>query len=196
MEFNAFSAGVELGGLRNKSEIKLLICYLLASVSTPLSKSDIISIIQDNGLANYFEVTDSIAELTENGNLLLSGEKEELCAISETGRMVAKQLDKSLPSAVRDKAVAAAINLLAKAKRESENKVEILKADRGYNVVCHISGGQMELMNFTLYVPDMYQANMVKDQFHRAPETVYRMLLALVTGNDDLAAEILKGNKR
>ncbi len=196
MEFNAFSAGVELGGLRNKSEIKLLICYLLASVNTPLSKSDIISIIQDNGLANYFEVTDSLAELTEKGNLIVSGEKKELCAISETGRMVAKQLDKSLPSAVRDKAVAAAINLLAKAKRESENQVEIIKAERGYNVVCHISGGEMELMRFTLYVPDMYQANMVKDQFHRSPETVYRMLLALVTGNDDLAAEILKDNKQ
>lgn len=195
MEFNAFSAGVEPGGLRNKSEIKLLICYLLASVNAPLSKSDIISIIQDNGLANYFEVTDSIADLAENGNLITSGEKNELCSASETGRMVAKQLDKALPAVVRDKAVAAAINLLAKAKRESENKVEIVKADRGYNVICHISGGDMDLMNFTLYVPDMYQANMVKDQFHRSPETVYQMLLALVTGNDDLAAGILRNSK-
>jgi hypothetical protein len=196
MNYNAFTGGVEPGGLRNKSEIKILICYLLASVNAPLSKSDIIGIIQDNGLANYFEATDALAELTENGSIAVGGENGELCTASDTGRMIAKQLDRDLPPVVRNKAVSAAINLLAKAKRESENKVEIVKAERGYNVVCHISGGDMDLMSFTLYVPDMYQANMVKNQFHQSPETVYRMLLALVTGNSDMAAEILKDRNK
>jgi len=191
MDFDAFTGGVEPGGLRNKNEIRILICYLLASVDAPLSKNDIVSIIQDNGLANYFEVTDALAELAEHGNVITSGEKNELCAASSTARMIAKQLDTALPAVVRDKVVAAAINLLASARRESENKVEILKLDRGYNVVCHISGGDMDLMNFSLYVPDLYQANMVKSNFHRAPEDVYRMLLALVTGNSDMATAIL-----
>ena len=106
--------------------------------------------------------------------------------------MIAKQLDSALPPAIREKAVAAAINLLAKAKRERENKVEIIKDERGYNVICHISGGDMDLMNFALHVPDMYQAQMVKNHFHDSPETVYRMLLALVTGNSDMAVGILK----
>ena len=191
MDFDAFTGGVEPGGLRNKNEIRILICYLLASVDAPLSKNDIVSIIQDNGLANYFEVTDALAELAEHGNVITSGEKNELCAASRTACMIAKQLDTALPAVVRDKVVAAAINLLASARRESENKVEILKLDRGYNVVCHISGGDMDLMNFSLYVPDLYQANMVKSNFHRAPEDVYRMLLALVTGNSDMATAIL-----
>lgn len=195
MDFDAFSAGVEPGGLRTKNEIRILICYLLASVSSPLSKSDILNIIQDNGLANYFEVTNALAELAEHGNVILSGENNELCTASETAKLIAKQLDTALPPVVRDKAVAAAIRLLAQAKRERENKVEIKKSERGYDVSCHISGGDMELMNFTLHVPDMYQAQMVKSQFHRAPETVYRMLLALVTGQKDLAEELLKNKK-
>lgn len=194
MDFDAFTGGVEPGGLRNKNEIRILICYLLASVDAPLSKSDIVSIIQDNGLANYFEITDALAELTEHGNVVTSGEKSELCAASNTARMIAKQLDTALPPVVRDKAVAAAINLLARARRESENKVKIIKLAHGYNVVCHISGGDMDLMNFALYVPDLYQANMVKRNFHQAPEDVYRMLLALVTGNKDMASEILNKN--
>ncbi len=106
--------------------------------------------------------------------------------------MIAKQLDTTLPPAVREKAIAAAINLLAKARRERENKVEIEKTERGYNVTCHISGGDMDLMNFMLHVPDLSQAQMVKTHFHDSPETVYRMLLALVTGNSDMAAGILK----
>jgi hypothetical protein len=196
MDYNAFTGGIEPGGLRNKNEIKILICYLLASVGAPLSKSDIISIIQDNALANYFEVTDCLAELAENGNVITSGAQNELCSAGDTALMIAKQLDSALPPVVRDKAIAAAINLLAKAKRESENKVEIMKVERGYNVICHISGGEVDLMNFTLCVPDLYQANMVKDQFHRSPETVYRMLLALVTGNNDMAAGILKETRK
>ena len=52
MEFDAFSAGVEPGGLRSQSEIRLLLCYLLKSVDLPLSRSMILSVIQDSGLAN------------------------------------------------------------------------------------------------------------------------------------------------
>jgi hypothetical protein len=196
MDFDAFTGGVEPGGLRTKNEIRILICYLLSSVDAPLSKDDILSIIQDNGLANYFEVTDALAELTEHGNVMISGENRELCEASETAKLIAKQLDSALPHSVRDKAVAAAINLLAKTKRERENKVEIQKDEHGYRVACHISGGDMELMSFTLHVPDRYQAEMVKEQFQNSPETVYRMFLALVTGNRDVAAELLKDNTK
>jgi hypothetical protein len=192
LDFDAFTGGVAPGGLRNKNQIRILICYLLASVNAPLSKNDILSIVQDNGLANYFEVTDALAELTEKGNVITSGDNNELCAASETARMIAKQLDTAIPSAVRDKTIAAAINMLAKARRENENQVEIVKMEKGYHVICHISGGDMDLMNFTLYVPDLYQANMVKQNFHNSPEAVYSMMLALVTGNCDMASTILK----
>ena len=194
MEIDAFTGGVEPGGLRTKNEIRILICYLLSSVKAPLSKEDILNIVQDNGFANYFEVTDALSELAEHGNIIVSGEKKELCTASDTAKLIAKQLDTALPHSVRDKAVAAAITLLAKAKREQENSVEILRDERGYQVRCHISGGNLELMSFTLHVPDKFQANMVKEQFHNSPETVYRMMLALVTGNHDVAAEILKEN--
>ena len=38
MEFDAFTGGIEPGGLRSKDEIRILICYLLTSVSAPLSR--------------------------------------------------------------------------------------------------------------------------------------------------------------
>lgn len=67
MEFDAFNGGVEPGGLRSKDEIRILICYLLASVGDPLSREDIISIVRDNGLANYFETVDAISEMAKKG---------------------------------------------------------------------------------------------------------------------------------
>ena len=122
MEFDAFTGGIEPGGLRSKDEIRILICYLLTSVSAPLSREDILSIMQENGFANYFEVTDSLSELTENGNLQCAGD-EPVYTATRQGQMIARQLDTALPFSVRRKAVAAALNLLARAKREKENRV-------------------------------------------------------------------------
>ena len=196
MNFDAFTGGVEPGGLRTKNEIRILICYLLTSIKTPLAKDDLIAIAVDNGLANYFELTDAIAEMTENWIIAASGEKGELCSPTETARMISKQLDSELPPTVRRKALCAAISLLEKEKRERENRVEIFPEGKGYRVVCHISGGETDLMNFSLSVPDLAQAGVVKENFQQSPETVYRMMLALVTGQTDIAAEILKDSEK
>lgn len=196
MNFDAFTGGVEPGGLRTKNEIRILICYLLTSIETPLAKKDLVSIAAANGLANYFELADAIAEMTENGIITVSGENGELCSPTETARMISKQLDSELPPTVRRKALAAALDLLAKEKRERENHVEITREGKGYRVACHISGGEVDMMNFSLSVPDLAQANVVKENFQQSPETVYRMMLALVTGELDLAAEILKGSEK
>jgi hypothetical protein len=194
--YDAFTAGIEPGGLRTKNEIRILICYLLDSVDVPLKKDDIIEIMQANGLANYFEVADAIAEMCQKGILCYENDNSSILVLGKNGKIIAKQLDTALPPSVRDKAVGAAIRLLADAKRQRENHVEFVKVDRGYNVICHISGGDMDLMKISLYVPDLYQANMVKDNFYRSPETVYRMLLALVTGQNDMAADLIPQTKR
>lgn len=195
MEFDAFTGGIEPGGLRSKDEIRILICYLLASVSAPLSREDILSIMQENGFANYFEVTDSLSELTENGNLACEGD-ESLYTATAQGQMIARQLDKALPSSVRKKAVAAALNLLARAKRERENRVEITPIPAGYTVTCHVSGGEVELMRFDLYAPDLNQAEMIKRNFHQSPELVYQVMLSLMTDQTDQIPAIIKRAKQ
>ena len=80
---------------------------------------------------------------------------------------------------------------MASAKVERENTVTTARTENGYNVTCHISGGDMELMNLTVYVPDLYQARVVKKNFHRDPLRVYNLLLAALTGDDELTKNIL-----
>lgn len=192
MDFDTLTAGVEPGGLRSKNEIKLLICYMLTSAKASLSKTDIISIIQDNGLANYFEITDAFADLLKSGNISCENEKEDLYKVTSSGILISSQLDISLPISVRERALSATLNLLAKIKREQENRVRIQQTEQGYMVSCIVSGGDMDLMSLSLYVPDMLQAKLVKNNFHKDPARVYRCLLALVTGDSELTAEILQ----
>ena len=195
MKFDAFTAGIDPGGLRSKKDIKLLICYILSNVNGFLTKDDLLTIMQENNLANYFEINDAFSELLENNNICENQKKKNTFTVTESGKMISTQLDSSLPISIRNKAISASINLLAKIKRESDNKVTIEKSDNGYFVNFNISGGEMDLLSFKLFVPDILQANLVKDNFQESPELVYECMLALLTKNQDLIKTTLKNIK-
>ena len=191
MEFDAFNEGVEVGGLRSKNDIRILLCYLLCGVNAPLSRDDIIYVMYENGFANYFEVIDALSGLTQAGSIEKTGDKPETyCANARTAE-ISKRLNATLPGTIRERAVACALNLLSAAKIERENKTEIKKVENGYCIECHVSGGESDLMSFSLYVPDFAQAKLVQRKFLLNPAAFYRMILALSTGDLELAENIL-----
>lgn len=191
MEFDALTAGVRPGGLRSKQDIKLLICYLLSSLSQGLSKTDLINVLQANDLANYFEVASAFDELLKQGNLTGPQGEEALYTVTASGRMIAQELDVSLPISIREQVLSTALNLMAQQKLERENTVTITKIENGCQLECHISGGDMDLMSFTLYVPDMMQAKLVKRNFQKDPQLIYSCMLAALTRNQDMIQELL-----
>lgn len=187
---DAFTNGIEPGGLRTKSDIRILICYILKSVSVPLSADEISGIMQEKALANYFEVRDALSALLSMGNI--SQTADGAYKLEPQGADIAANLDVSLPLSVRDKAVTAAMRMLATAKTERENSVTTARVENGYHVTCHISGGDMDLMRLTVYVPDLFQARVVKKNFHRDPQRIYSLLLASLTGDEELTKSILE----
>lgn len=94
MGFDAFDAGVEPGGLRSKSEIKLLVCYLLRSVGEPLSKDVIDEVMQSYGFANYFDVSQALLELVQTGSITLDGAQPSVYRLAPNGRQAAEMLEK------------------------------------------------------------------------------------------------------
>ena len=43
MAFDTFDEGISLGGMRSKTEIRTLICYMLKAVGAPMTKENVIS---------------------------------------------------------------------------------------------------------------------------------------------------------
>ena len=188
MKQDAFSAGVEPGGLWHKNDIRILLCYILASVDAPLSRGDLTRIVQEKRLANYFEVEDALASLIAQGNV--EQDAQGLCAATKAGREIANSLDATLPLSVRDKALEAAFTLLAHARRQRENQVEFHKTKQGMQVTCHVSGGgETDLLALSLTVPDRAQAELVRRRFYQDPEGLYKLVLAALTGDVTLARE-------
>ena len=87
MEFDAFDAGIELGGLRSRDDIRLLICYLLKSIDAPMTRQMLNDSMQEDGLANFFEVGQAIEELLKTGNITTDIlQDEEVLIVTERGR--------------------------------------------------------------------------------------------------------------
>ena len=181
MEFDAFDAGIELGGLRSKDDIKLLVCYIVKSVDS-LTKSVLNETMQENGLANYFEVNSALSELVKYGNITIDySDEDELLHITESGRQAADTLETNLPKTVREKAINSAIRLMTLAKRQQENKIDVEKTDRGYNVTFTLQDGADELMKLTVYASDSMQVEIIKQNFLNDPVKLYSSILSVLT---------------
>lgn len=183
MEYDAFDAGIELGGLRSRDDIRLLICYLLKSIDAPMTRQMLNDAMQEDGLANFFEVGQAIEELLKTGNITADIlNDEEVLIVTERGREAAELLQTSLPRTVREKAVNSAIRLTTRAKVERDNKIEVKKEDDGgYTITFTLFDRGTELMKLSIYVVDSLQLETVKQNFINDPVKVYSTIITSLT---------------
>ena len=174
-EFNAFSDGVAPGGLRNTTHIKILITFLVHTISEPMKASMIIEALQTHELANYFETTQALDDLLESGNLSTA---DELIYTTPKGALSVDELAKELPASVKETALADALNLLLLEKRESENTVDIRKTEKGYYVTFRVVYKDDPLMELSVYAADFEQAEQLKHSFLKNPSHVYSTVVA------------------
>ena len=177
---DAFSAGVEPGGLYTSQEIKILICYMLLGVGEPMERQMVTELIAGNGMANFFEPAAAVDELARQGHLT---EEEGRISLTETGRQVGDTLAGMIPYTLRERSVKAALQLLTRIRREQENTVELEKLDHGYRVTCTIQDSASPLMSVSLRVADDMQAGLIRENFLDDPTLLYRSLLAILTGD-------------
>ncbi|MGN0503176.1 MAG: DUF4364 family protein [Ruminococcus sp.] len=194
MAFDTFDEGVTLGGVRSKNEIRILICYLLNCVKENMDKELVVQAITIDELANYFEVSAAFDDLIKNGNIKESEiiDGIQTYELTDNGKMIANQLESILSYTVKEKAYAKAIQLLGEKKKRRENSVDIKKTENGFDVICKISGGDMDLLTFTLYAPTFEQAMLMKKNFFDNPSTVYKVMLALMTKDKENVGEALE----
>lgn len=184
MESKTFSAGVMPGGLTSKHEIKLLICYIMDNIKTPINKSDIVVVLQNYGFANYFEASEAFSEMISSGNIEESPFDKDGYILTEQGKIIVKEISESLPIVVRNKALIITKSYLERAKNEEENKVIIRENNYGFDVTFIISGGPFEMLRLTLYAPNMECANTLKDNFYKNPDKIYDKILSLFTDEE------------
>ncbi len=192
MSFDTFDEGITLGGIRSKTEVRILICYLFTCIKQPMSKTTVINALLEKGLTNYFEASSCFDDLVSKGNLINSEDDSDLFIASENARMISEQLGDNLALTIKERAVECVMSLLEKERREKENKVTIENVDNGYIVKCSVSGEKTDLMNISLFLADDEQARIVKKNFYKNPQLIYKTILATLTRNNTLIKETLE----
>ncbi len=180
--FDAFNAGVKAGGLRNRSEIRLLVCYLLSAIDAPVEKDVLVNAVIGEGLANFFELNEAIDELLHTGNVQAADGDAEALTVTDDGRHSAELLETTLPRSVREQAVNATLRLMKLARNRRQNHVQIdALPDGGCNVTFLLEDEKTEWMRLTVYVADRLQAETVRSNFLEDPVRLYASILDALT---------------
>ena len=182
---DAFMAGVEPGGLTNVQEIRILLCYMLRTVSAPIPRDALTDIITAGGMANYFDTEEAIEDLIRLQHLVQSDDR--LVATTVTGNQIGESLGVRIPYTLRERSVKAALQLLKRREVERDNKADIRKLEEGgYEVTCTVMDGERALLSVSLRVSDPWQAEQIKEQFLTDPALLYRSNLAVLTGDANM----------
>ena len=171
--------------LKEKNDIKIFILYLMRHVGYPLDFSNINDIVLQDGIVNYFDFAECFAELIDSRNIEELREEggETLYAITEQGKSVSDSLQSDLLMMIREKSLKSAIRLLDFQKKGLASKCGFEPLPDGrYEFNCRITEHKSDIMNITLTVDNKKMLDRMLYNFRERPETVYRGLLSVLTG--------------
>lgn len=164
-------------------QIRILICYVLSKFDKPIGADDLKNTLHYEGLANYFEVASATSELERVGNIKSVEYRDRICYVAtDTGKNIAKELEKDVPFSVREYSVKAIERVLQRQRNERENKVLIEELDYGCMVTCISTDGKREIMRTSLLVPDKVCAEIIRERFLDNPSRVYMGISEILTG--------------
>ena len=182
MEKDAVSAGVsEYGGLFTTAEVRILICYILSTINQPVPGNLLANTLHYEGIANCFEVNDSIAYLHKNGQLKLIDEKEDTYIATESGKNIADTLKTLLSMTTKERAYNAATNMLSRFKNAKETDIKISREGDKTFITCSAIDDDTPFMSVKLLACDEDQALFIKEKFLADPTKIYSSIIDLLT---------------
>lgn len=166
--------------------VKIAVCYLLDEIEKPISENELYEIVMKSEAVNYFHYNQAIEELLKSGAVTEFEENgEKFLRLEEKGRQSAECYNDYVPYHFRKRLLKSAFAFFSAQKRDKEVKLVISEAATGYNVNCVIGGDDLELMRFSIYAPDLDQAEMIKDKIHLNPELFYSKVIGFLIENKE-----------
>ena len=181
------NSGIAPGGLRNSEQIKILLCFLMYQTNKPVTSDFICGVLQKCGAANYFEASQSFAELVEVGQIVSSNDEKGAFVLAESGKYIVLNLSDELPLALRENTLEAYNQVLHQCDIKQENTVTLHNKNNKTYVECTVNDGDNPLLKVNLYVPSTEQASLVRNTFYNNTDVIYQTIVALMTGDKKTA---------
>ena len=170
--------------LKNLTEIKIFLLFLLDNIRYPIEYTTLTKIISENVSELTFDYEECLRELADSEHLLFDEiDGERYYMISDSGRLIAAELYDRLDPAFREESIKSAAKhiSLAKSNAEIDSKITEL-SDKRLSVSLKAKDKGGELFSISLTVNSRAEAEKIVSNFERNPDNVYRGMLFCVTG--------------
>ena len=175
-----------LGFIHDMMDVKVLILYVMARSSYPLTCQEVYELCYQDECLSYFDVCTAIPEMVASGHIKqLEGERYE---ITEKGRQDGSLTEDSIAFTVKQRAENAVARFNRQLRRSSFVKTQVIPRESGdYSVIMALDDEMGNLMTLELLAPDQRQAVRLGKLFEKKAEDIYNLTMTeLLDGEDAL----------
>lgn len=166
-------------------DLKVIICYLLAAIKEPIPVTEMAQLFHYEGIANYFDTQTAIYELEKESYITESSKGNDMMVLAEKGAVLSNALKESVSIVLREKLFNAVVKMLARYKAERDTNIEITEEQSGFSLTYKVMGGEEPVLSFSIMLPNMAQANSLKERILKNPKYYCDAFIELLT--DDIA---------
>lgn len=172
-----------LGFIHDMMDVKVLILFVTARSSYPVSTQEIYELCYQDECLSYFDICTAIPEMVASGHLKQQEDKYE---ITEKGRETAALTEDSIAYSVKQRAENAVARFNRQLRRSSFVKTQILPREDGeYSVLMALDDEVSNLMTLELAAPNMRQAVRLGKLFEKKAERIYNLTVSELLEDED-----------
>ena len=177
-----------LGFIHDMMDVKVLILFVAARSSYPMTSQELYELCYQDDCLSYFDVCTAIPEMVASGHLKQVG--DDRYEITEKGRQDGAMVEDSIAFTVRQRAENAVTRFNRQLRRSSFVKTQVVPRDNGeYSVIMALDDEMGSLMTLELLAPNQRQAVRLGKLFEKKAESIYSLTMAeLLEGEDELEA--------
>lgn len=173
-----------LGFIHDMMDVKVLILFVAARASYPMTNQEIYELCYQDECLSYFDVCTAIPEMVTSGHLRQV--EDDRYEITEKGKKDGALTEDSIAFTVRQRAENAVARFNRQLRRSSFVKTQIIPRESGdHSVVMVLDDEVGNLMTLELVAPDQRQAVRLGKLFEKKAETVYSLIMTELLDEED-----------
>jgi len=173
-----------LGFIHDMMDVKVLILFVAARSSYPMTTQEIYELCYQDDCLSYFDVCTALPEMVNSGHLkLLEDDRYE---ITEKGRQDGALTEDSIAFTVKQRAENAVNRYNRQLRRSSYVKTQIIPRDSGeFSVIMSLDDDVSNLMTLELVAPNQRQAVRLSRLFEKKAENIYSLTMTELLDEED-----------
>ncbi|MCI7095778.1 MAG: DUF4364 family protein [Clostridiales bacterium] len=173
-----------LGFIHDMLDVKVLILFVMARVSYPVTSNEIYELCYQDECLSYFDVCTAIPEMVKSGHLKQT--EDQKYEITEKGRADGALTEDSIAFTVKQRAENAVARFNRQIRRSSYVKTQVIPRENGdYSVIMALDDEMGNLMTLELVAPDQRQAVRLGKLFEKKAEMVYNLTMSELLDDED-----------